>query len=62
MRTEAQKRAAAKYNAAKTKLYSLRLTAHDGDIIAYLENKENKQGAIKAALRKMLEEVNHETN
>lgn len=53
MATEAQKKAAAKYNSAMIKQLKLNLNKKtDKDIISILEAKPNKQGYIKALIRK----------
>ena len=61
MRSEALKRAQARYAAtgaikAVTRNYCLKLhIAHDADIIAALEEQENKGGYIKKLIREDLE-------
>lgn len=53
MKTEAQKRAAAKYDAKNTKLIQMKLNKKtDADILDYLDSVDNKQGLIKELLRK----------
>lgn len=48
MATEAQKRATAKYDAANTIQFKIKLNkATDADIIEHLKSKDNKQGYIK---------------
>ena len=48
MATEAQKRATAKYDAANTVQFKIKLNkATDADIIEHLKAKDNKQGYIK---------------
>ena len=49
--TEAQKRANVKYNREKTTLITIRLTQHDADILAKLDEVPNKQGYIKDLIR-----------
>lgn len=50
--TEAQLKATAKYQAANTKAYVIRLNLNtDADIIAKLEQVDNKQGYIKSLIR-----------
>ena len=50
--TEAQKRATAKYDAANTKMYAVKLNINtDADIIQKLDEVENKQGYIKELIR-----------
>jgi len=52
MPSEAQKRAAAKYDAANTKQFTLKLNlTTDADIIRRLEEIGNKQGYIKSLIR-----------
>lgn len=52
MATEAQKRAAQKYDAENTKQYHLKLnTTTDADIIARIEQKGRIQGYIKELIR-----------
>lgn len=51
-RTEAQKRASAKYNKDHTKLFTMRLQLNgDEDIMAYLDTLPNKQGRVKELIR-----------
>lgn len=51
-RTEAQKRASAKYNKDHTKLFTMRLQLNgDEDIMAYLDALPNKQGRVKELIR-----------
>ena len=50
-RTEAQRRATAKYNREKVKAYGLRFYPTEADLIAHLEAQPNKQGYIKALIR-----------
>ena len=55
MTTEAQKKAVAKYDAANTTRISLKLNnTTDSDILNYLNRTLNKQGFIKAAIRKAM--------
>ena len=52
MQTPAQKRARAKYEREKTKQYKIRLsTISDADMIAYLDNLDNRQGRLKELIR-----------
>ena len=52
MTTEAQKKANAKYDKANTKQIVLKLNIKtDADILARLEEVENKQGYIKQLIR-----------
>ena len=52
MPTEAQKRAARKYDDTHTMQLKLKLNLNtDADIIEYLKNHPNKQGLIKQLLR-----------
>lgn len=53
MTTEAQKRAAAKYDATHTKAVKLKLnTKTDADILQKLAETDNMQGYIKSLIRK----------
>jgi len=53
MTTKAQLKATAKYQAANTKAYLIRLNLNtDADIIQKLEQVDNKQGYIKNLIRK----------
>lgn len=48
----------AKYDAANTKRVSIKLNTNtDSDILRWLDSKENKQGAIKALIRKEINNV-----
>lgn len=50
--TKAQLKATAKYQAANTKAYVIRLNLNtDADIIAKLDQVDNKQGYIKSLIR-----------
>ena len=50
--TEAQARAAEKYKRENTKQYKLMLSLkYDQDIIAQLDNVENRQGYLKQLIR-----------
>lgn len=50
--TKAQLKATAKYQAANTKAYVIRLNLNtDADIIQKLEQVDNKQGYIKSLIR-----------
>lgn len=52
MSTEAQKRAAKKYDDNNTVMVSVKLNKKtDADIIKYLERVDNRQAYIKAAIR-----------
>ena len=52
MSTDAQKRAAAKYDAANTRKIVLKLnTRTDADVLEWLAKQPNKQGAIKKLIR-----------
>ena len=52
MATEAQKRASMKYDAANTTQVKLKLNnRRDADILAWLGQQDNVQGAIKALIR-----------
>lgn len=56
MTSEAQKRASSRYDQAKTKKVSVKLNkTTDADILAKLDQVENKQGYIKELIRKDLE-------
>lgn len=51
-RTDAVRRAQAKYDKAHTRQFLLKLNDRtDGDIIAFLDSLENKQGYIKQIIR-----------
>ena len=55
MTSEAQRRAGKKYDAKNTRPFALKLNLKtDADIIRWLDAKENKQGAIKAAIRAII--------
>jgi len=50
--TEAQKRATLKYDAKNTRQIKMKLNlTTDADILDWLDAQENKQGAIKEAIR-----------
>lgn len=52
MATEAQKRANAKYDAANTTKFLIKLNNKtDADIIAVLQTVQNRQGYIKSLIR-----------
>ena len=52
MTTEAQKRATAKYDASNTQKIVLKLnTRTDADVLEWLAQQPNKQGAIKKLIR-----------
>lgn len=56
MATEAQRRAQAKYNAANTVQFKLKLNKNtDADMVEYLKGIENKQGYIKKLIRQDME-------
>ena len=53
--SEAQNRARAKYDAANTVQYHLKLNKHtDADILEKLEQSNNKQGLIKELIRRAI--------
>ena len=55
--TEAQKRASAKYDKEKTRIFTIKLNYNtDADLIAMLEAQENIQGFIKRMLKMFLSE------
>ena len=55
--TEAQKRASAKYDKEKTRIFTIKLNYNtDADLIALLESQENIQGFIKRILNMYLQE------
>lgn len=57
MPTEAQRKASAKYDAANTKTYAVKLNRNtDADIISKLESEENVQGYIKGLIREDIKE------
>ena len=52
MISEAQKRAAAKYDREKTKQYKFKMNMNtDADVLAKLDTVPNKQGYIKQLIR-----------
>lgn len=56
MATDAQRRACAKYDKSNTVMLTVKLNKQtDADIIEYLSKSGNKQGAVKKAIRKMIE-------
>lgn len=56
MSTEASKRASKRYAQKNVKAYTLQLNKKtDADIITWLEVQSNKQGYLKALIRKDLE-------
>lgn len=60
-RTEAQKRASAKYNKDHTKLFTVRLQLNgDEDIMEYLDALPNKQGRVKELIRADIARANSE--
>lgn len=53
---EAQRRASAKYDAAHTRFYGLKLNEKsDAELIAVLDKAKSKQGLIKEALKYYIE-------
>lgn len=53
MASEAQRRAVERYDAENTRQIKMKLNIKtDADILQWLDAQENKQGAIKAAIRK----------
>lgn len=57
MATEAQRRAVERYDAENTRQIKMKLNIKtDADILQWLDAQENKQGAIKAAIRKEIGE------
>ena len=47
----------ARYDAKNTRQIKMKLNIKtDADILAWLDDQDNKQGAIKEAIRKMMEE------
>lgn len=53
--TEAQKRAAAKWNAKATKAFTVRFNKEtEADLVAWVEAQPNKNEAIKALIREKL--------
>ena len=58
MTTEAQKRAAAKYDKENTRLITLKLNlTTDADILERLAEAGNKQGYIKELIRKEIKQA-----
>lgn len=56
METEAEKRAKAKYDAANTVQFKMKLNRKtDADILARLDEMDNKQGYIKSLIRADIE-------
>lgn len=56
MATDAQRRACAKYDKNNTVMLTVKLNKQtDADIIEYLSKSGNKQGAVKKAIRQMIE-------
>ena len=56
--TEAQKKAAAKYDKNNTRIYSLKLNTNtDKEIIEVLDSTGNVQGFIKALIREYLQDT-----
>lgn len=55
MQTESRRKAANKYQAKKTRMYTIKLViSRDHDIIHLLDTAPNKQAIIKAALREYI--------
>lgn len=55
--TEAQKKAAAKYDKNNTRVYSIKLNVNtDQELIAQLDQAGNVQGFIKALIRRYIHE------
>ena len=54
-RSEAAKRADAKYKAEKTTQFTLRFYPSDEDVLAHLQKQESKQGYIKRLIRADME-------
>lgn len=55
--SEAQYKAQKKYDRIHTKQFMMKLHLdHDRDILDWLEVQDSKQGAIKALIRKQIEE------
>lgn len=55
MVTEAQKRAAAKYNREKMVQRVVRFSPNERDLLAHLDKQPNKAGYIKALIRADME-------
>ena len=56
--TEAQKKAAAKYDKNNTRIYSLKLNTNtDKEIIEVLDSTGNVQGFIKALIREYIQDT-----
>lgn len=56
MRTDAQRRADEKWKKGNAKTFAFRLYKNtDADLLAWLENIDNKQGLIKRLLREEME-------
>lgn len=54
-RTDAQRRATAKYNRDKVKAVNLRFYPSESDIYAHLAEQPNKQGYVKDLIRADME-------
>lgn len=53
--TEAQKRASAKYNREKTKVFQLRFYTSDMELYERIQAQPNKQGYVKELIRADME-------
>lgn len=56
-RSEAAKRADAKYKAKNTRQFIMRFYPGDADILAHLEDRPNKQGYVKELIREDMEHL-----
>lgn len=55
-RSDAQKRARAKYDKEKVRQFVVRFYPSESDILEFLEIKENKAGYIKELIRKDMQQ------
>lgn len=63
MSSEAQRRASAKYDKANKMTLTIKLNKRtEGDLIAFLDTLENKQGFIKALIRGAMKGDNNGTD
>lgn len=57
--SKAQYKAQKKYDAANTKLFTMKLhLRNDADIFSWLDDQESKQGAIKKLIRDQIRKEN----
>lgn len=61
--SKAQYKAQKKYDAANTKLFTMKLhLRNDLDIFNWLDKQSSKQGAVKELIRKQIKKENKKTN